>query len=112
MVTIGRQFLTKSKRRLIKLLKDNADVFAWQYSDMTGIPRTLKIRGDIFVTEHTLKEDKKITPVQQKKRRMALDRIAAALKEVEELKKAGILNETRYQMWVANTVMVKKTDEA
>ncbi|GKD82802.1 hypothetical protein Tco_1349641, partial [Tanacetum coccineum] len=43
-VTIGRQLPTKAKQRLIKLLKDNADVFAWQYSDMTRIPRTLKIR--------------------------------------------------------------------
>ncbi|GJU23459.1 hypothetical protein Tco_1156801 [Tanacetum coccineum] len=111
-VTIGRQLPTKSKQRLINLLKDNANVLAWQYSDMIGIPRTLKIRGEIFFTEHKLKEDKKITPVQQKKRRIALDRIVAALKEVEELKKAGILNETRYQMWVANTVMVKKTDGA
>ncbi|GJT27645.1 reverse transcriptase domain-containing protein [Tanacetum coccineum] len=40
---------------------------------------------------------------------MAPDRIAATSKEVEELKKARILRETRYQMWVANTVMVKKT---
>ncbi|GKF32374.1 hypothetical protein Tco_0102172 [Tanacetum coccineum] len=43
---------------------------------------------------------------------MAPERAASALKEVEELRKAGILKETRYQTWVANTVMVKKTDEA
>ncbi|GJV89978.1 reverse transcriptase domain-containing protein [Tanacetum coccineum] len=43
---------------------------------------------------------------------MAPDRIAAASKEVEELKRAGILRETRYQTWVANTVMVKKADGA
>ncbi|GKB78902.1 hypothetical protein Tco_0945797 [Tanacetum coccineum] len=65
-----------------------------------------------FATEHKLKEYKKITPVQQKKRRMAPKWAAAASKEVEELRKAGILKETRYQTWVANTVMVKKTDEA
>ncbi|GJT74299.1 reverse transcriptase domain-containing protein [Tanacetum coccineum] len=63
-MTIGRQLLTKAKQELIKLLKDNAIVFAWQYSDMTGIPRTLKIRGTNFITEHKLNEDKKITPVQ------------------------------------------------
>ncbi|GKA95379.1 reverse transcriptase domain-containing protein [Tanacetum coccineum] len=52
------------------------------------------------------------TPVQQKKRRMAPYRIVTASKEVEELKKAGILRETRYQMWVVNTVIVKKTNGA
>ncbi|GKG49782.1 hypothetical protein Tco_0518556, partial [Tanacetum coccineum] len=64
------------------------DVFAWQYSDMTGIPRTLRIRGTNFATEHKLNKDKKITPVQQKERRMAPEQVAAASKEVEELRKA------------------------
>ncbi|GKF18689.1 hypothetical protein Tco_0063607 [Tanacetum coccineum] len=111
-VTIGRQLPTKAKQELIKLLKDNADVFTWQYSDMTGIPRTLKIRGTNFATEHKLNEDKKITHVQQKNMRMAPERASAASKEVEELRKAGILKETRYQTYVANTVMVKKTNGA
>ncbi|GJT02808.1 hypothetical protein Tco_0823977 [Tanacetum coccineum] len=60
----------------------------FEYSDMTGIPRTLKIRGTNFATEHKLNEDKKITPVQQKKRRMAPERAIAASKEVEELRRA------------------------
>ncbi|GJR17247.1 hypothetical protein Tco_0965774 [Tanacetum coccineum] len=87
-VTIGRKLPTKDKQELIKLLKDNVDVFAWQYSDMTGIPRTLRIRGTNFTTEHKLNEDKKITPVQQKERRMAPEQATAASKEVEELRKA------------------------
>ncbi|GJT75765.1 hypothetical protein Tco_1042490 [Tanacetum coccineum] len=95
-VTIGRQLPTKAKQELIKLLKDNADVFAWQYSDMTGIPRTLKIRGTNFITKHKLNEDKKIILVQQKKRRMAQERAAIASKEVEELRKEGILEEARF----------------
>ncbi|GKB94777.1 hypothetical protein Tco_0980914 [Tanacetum coccineum] len=41
---------------------------------------------------------------------MAPERSAAAAKEVEELKRAGIHKETRYQTWVANTIMEKKTD--
>nr|GEV38607.1 reverse transcriptase domain-containing protein [Tanacetum cinerariifolium] len=81
-----------------------------QYSNMMGIHQTLKIRSKIFSTEHKLNEEKKITPVQQKKRRMAPDRIAATSEDVEELKKAGTLREIRYQTWVTNTVMVKKTD--
>ncbi|GJW36474.1 reverse transcriptase domain-containing protein [Tanacetum coccineum] len=81
-------------------------------SDMTGIPRTLRIGGTNFATEHTLNENKKVTPVYQKKRRMAPKWVAVASKEVEELRKAGFLKETRYQTWVANTVMVKKTDRA
>ncbi|GJV88902.1 reverse transcriptase domain-containing protein [Tanacetum coccineum] len=43
---------------------------------------------------------------------MAPKRVAAASKEVEELRKARILREKRYQTWVANTAMVKNTDGA
>ncbi|GJR89883.1 hypothetical protein Tco_0213894 [Tanacetum coccineum] len=68
---VGRVLLDGGAQKLVKLLRDNANIFAWKYSDMTGIPRTLKIGDEIFVTEHNLNEDKKITPVQQKKRRMA-----------------------------------------
>ncbi|GJR27052.1 hypothetical protein Tco_1103284 [Tanacetum coccineum] len=78
----------------------------------TGIPRTLKIRDEIFVTEHKLNEDKKITLVQQKKRGMAPEQSISASKEVEELKRAGILRETRYQTWVANTRLVDKVFES
>ncbi|GJR72934.1 hypothetical protein Tco_0085299 [Tanacetum coccineum] len=83
-----RQLPTKAKQELVKLLKDNVNIFAWQYSDMTGIPRTLKIGGTNFATKHKLKENKKATPVQQKKRRMDSERAIAASKEVEELRKA------------------------
>ncbi|GKF54405.1 hypothetical protein Tco_0161315 [Tanacetum coccineum] len=65
---IERQLPTQLKQKLVKLLRDNADIFAWEYSDMTGIPRTLKIGNKIFVIEHELNDDKKITPKQQKKR--------------------------------------------
>ncbi|GJY24638.1 hypothetical protein Tco_0398296, partial [Tanacetum coccineum] len=34
----------------------------------------------------------------------------AACKEVEELTKAGILQKVKHLIWVANLVMVKKSD--
>ncbi|GKC70930.1 reverse transcriptase domain-containing protein, partial [Tanacetum coccineum] len=84
--------IRKGKAKPTKLSLENrqcpschADIFAWEYSDMTGIPRTLKIGSKIFVTKHKLNENKKITLVQQKKRGMAPERSAAASKEVEEL---------------------------
>ncbi|GJU88761.1 hypothetical protein Tco_1301184 [Tanacetum coccineum] len=43
---------------------------------------------------------------------MAPERSAAASKEVEELRKAGILRKTRYHTWVANRVMTKMIDRA
>ncbi|GKE54844.1 hypothetical protein Tco_1490000 [Tanacetum coccineum] len=111
-VAIRRQLPMQFKKQLIMLQRDNVDVFAWKYSYMAGIPKVIKIGEETLVTEHKLNEGKKITPVQQKKWGMASDRSAAASKEVEELVKAGILRETRYQTLVANPVMVKKAEGA
>ncbi|GJV36831.1 hypothetical protein Tco_1409308 [Tanacetum coccineum] len=93
-ITIGRQLPPHFKKELVKLLRNNADIFAWEYSDMTRIPKTLKIGSEVFVTEHKLNENKKITLVPQKKRGMGPERSDATSKEVEELKKDGILRET------------------
>nr|GEU70312.1 reverse transcriptase domain-containing protein [Tanacetum cinerariifolium] len=40
-ITIATQFSAKCREQLIRLLKDNMDVFAWQSSDMAGVPRRL-----------------------------------------------------------------------
>ncbi|GKC21880.1 hypothetical protein Tco_1024030, partial [Tanacetum coccineum] len=61
------------------------------------IPGHKEIGGGIFAIEHKLNEDKIITPVQQRNRGMTPERSATVSKEVEELRKAGILQETRYQ---------------
>jgi hypothetical protein len=46
---------------LITFLQDNLDVFAWQISDIPGIPRE--------VIEHKLGIDSSYKPVKQKERR-------------------------------------------
>ncbi|GKE18265.1 hypothetical protein Tco_1425842 [Tanacetum coccineum] len=97
--------------RLQKEVRERRKDVYTTLSGFSGLPRTFKLGSEIFVTEHKLNEDKKITPMQQKKKGMAPERSAATSKEVEELRKAGILRETRYQTWVANTVMVKRQTE-
>ncbi|PWA78384.1 reverse transcriptase domain-containing protein [Artemisia annua] len=110
MMVIGKQLPIAFKAKLEKLLRDNKDVFAWAYSDMTEVPRNLMIDGKPFGTEHKLNEYKHIEPIKQKRRSLAPERNAAACKEVDELVQAGILREVKYQTWVANPVMVKKSD--
>nr|XP_043633458.1 uncharacterized protein LOC122604650 [Erigeron canadensis] len=109
-ISIGAQLSEGCKHKLKKLLQANVDVFAWDYSDMTGVPRTLTLEGKPFVMEHRLKEHKHIEPVHQKKRNLSAERDEAARKEVDELLKAGIIRESVYPIWIANQVMVKKGD--
>ncbi|GKC57512.1 reverse transcriptase domain-containing protein [Tanacetum coccineum] len=112
MVIIGKQLPANFKEKLQDLLRSNADVFSWTHVDMTGIPRTIIVGGKPFNTEHKLNEYKHIKPVKQKKHGLGPDRSAAACKEVEELTRARILRKVKNQTWVANPVMVKKSDWA
>nr|GEV85148.1 retrotransposon protein, putative, Ty3-gypsy subclass [Tanacetum cinerariifolium]GEV85664.1 retrotransposon protein, putative, Ty3-gypsy subclass [Tanacetum cinerariifolium] len=109
-VTIGKQLPDYFKKELQNLLKSNANVFAWTHADMTGIPRTIMILGNPFNTEHKLNECSHIKPIKQNKRGLGPDRSMAAYKEIKELTKAGILLKAKRHTWVANPVMVKKSD--
>ena len=55
MVKISRGLLEEKKRRLIALLKEYKDVFAWDYKDMSGL--------DPEVLTHKLNVDPKTKPV-------------------------------------------------
>nr|GEU85982.1 reverse transcriptase domain-containing protein [Tanacetum cinerariifolium] len=53
-VAIGGTLLVKGRTELCSLLKENLDIFAWQPSDMTGVPR--------LVAEHRLNIREGYTP--------------------------------------------------
>ncbi|GKC90452.1 hypothetical protein Tco_1151101 [Tanacetum coccineum] len=83
MVVIRKQLPASFKKRLQDLFRSNADVFAWTYTDMTGIPRIITVGGKPFNTEHKLNEYKHIKLVKQKKRRLGHDPNEAACKELD-----------------------------
>ncbi|GJU15801.1 hypothetical protein Tco_1143767 [Tanacetum coccineum] len=109
-VTIEKQLPEHFKKELQNLLKSNADVFAWTHTDMTGIPRTIMVEGKPFNTEHKLNAYNHVKPIKQNKRGLGPYRNMAACKETKELTKVGILQKVKHQTWVANPVMVKKSD--
>ncbi|GJT50541.1 hypothetical protein Tco_0976698, partial [Tanacetum coccineum] len=96
-VTNGKQLPNHFKERLRDLLRSNADVFAWNHADMTGIPKTIMIEGKPFKTEHKLNEYSHIKPIKQKRWGIGPDRNTSACKEVEELTKARILRKVKHQ---------------
>ncbi|GJT14267.1 hypothetical protein Tco_0861309 [Tanacetum coccineum] len=110
-VNIGKQLSEHFKERLRELLRSNAYVFAWTHADMTGIPKTIMIKGNPFKIEHKLNEYSHIKPIKQKPHGLGTDRNTTTCKEVEKLTKAGILWKVKHQAWVANPVIVKKSDE-
>ncbi|GKB02091.1 reverse transcriptase domain-containing protein [Tanacetum coccineum] len=74
------------------------------------IPRTIMVEGKPFNMENKLNEYNHVKPIKQNKRGLGPDRNMASCKEIEELTKAGILRKFKHQTWVANPVMVKKSD--
>ncbi|GJT28104.1 reverse transcriptase domain-containing protein [Tanacetum coccineum] len=101
-VALGGTLSIEGWTTLCGLLKRNLDIFAWQPSDMTGVPRQ--------TVEHRLNIRDGYPPVQQKKRGQAPERAKAIQAEVQKLVKAGIMREVYYHDWLSNPVMVKKHD--
>ncbi|GJS55494.1 reverse transcriptase domain-containing protein [Tanacetum coccineum] len=101
-VAIRGTLSEKGRTELCSLLKENLDIFAWQPSDMIGVPRS--------ISEHRLNIRKGYNLVRQKKRGQAPERAKAILAEVQKLVEPEIMREVYYHNWLSNPVMVKKHD--
>nr|GEU64142.1 reverse transcriptase domain-containing protein [Tanacetum cinerariifolium] len=101
-VVIRGSLSDKGRTELCSVLKKNLDIFAWQPSDMAGVPRS--------VSEHRLNIREGYTLVRQKKRGQAPERTRAIKAEVQKLVDAGIMREVYYHDWLSNPIMVKKHD--
>ena len=60
---------------------------------------------------HILNVDPDMKPVKQKRRKFARERVKAITVEVEKLLKAQFTREVYYPDWLANVVLVKKSNE-
>lgn len=101
-IYIGSQLPQPMKKDLVAFLRRNKDVFAWSHEDMPGI--------DPSVIVHKLNVDPNYRPVKQRRRAFAAERNKAVAEEVEKLLKAGFIREVDYPEWLANVVLVKKSN--
>nr|GEU84854.1 reverse transcriptase domain-containing protein [Tanacetum cinerariifolium] len=99
-VAIEWTLSAKGRIELCSLLKENLDIFAWQPSDMTGVPRS--------VAKHRLNIQEGYSTVRKKKMGQAPKRANAIQVKVQKPVEAGIVREVYYHDWLSNPVMVKK----
>uniref|UniRef100_A0A2N9ESK5 RNase H type-1 domain-containing protein n=1 Tax=Fagus sylvatica TaxID=28930 RepID=A0A2N9ESK5_FAGSY len=99
---IGTRMDGRLRESIIEFLKSNLDVFAWTHDDMPNI--------DPLTVCHKLNVDPSIRPLKQKRRVFAPDRNQAISDEVKKLLAAGFVREVYYPNWLANVVMVKKSN--
>ena len=84
----------EEKAQLQQALTANANVFAWNHANMTGI--------NPMNTSH------KLNVLPQKVRLFHPDRHQIIQAEVDNLLKAGFIREVKYPEWLANVVVVPK----
>ncbi|GJY85069.1 hypothetical protein Tco_0499095 [Tanacetum coccineum] len=84
-VTFKTQFSKECRLRLISLLNNNMDMFAWQPSDMTGVPKR--------IIRHTLNVNMSTPHMAQKRRVLGTEKNLAVMKEVKEWVKDACLKD-------------------
>ena len=90
------------QEKIISLLHEFKDYFAWEYEDMHGLSREL--------VEHRLPICEGKKPVKQPPRRFAPNVMEAIKAEIERLLKANFIRTTSYVDWISNIVpVIKKT---
>nr|GEZ81005.1 reverse transcriptase domain-containing protein [Tanacetum cinerariifolium] len=98
-VVVGGTLSERGRTELCSVLKKNLDIFAWQPSDMTGVPRS--------VAEHRLNIREGCPPVRQKKRGQAPERAKAIQAEVQKPVEVRIMREVYCKTHMKNTINLK-----
>ncbi|XP_057426098.1 uncharacterized protein LOC130719491 [Lotus japonicus] len=93
---IGSGLTKEQEERLITLLGENLDLFAWTIDDVPGI--------DPNVITHKLAIRPGAKPVIQPRRRMSDEKNKAVQVETEKLIKAQFIREVQYPTWLTNLV--------
>ncbi|XP_020201791.1 uncharacterized protein LOC109787663 [Cajanus cajan] len=101
-VKIGTSLTPEDEERLVKVLKENVSAFPWHSSDMPGI--------DPDFLCHKLAIDPSAKAVIQKRRKFGEEKRRAIAEETQKLVKAGHVREIQYPTWLANVVMVRKSN--
>jgi hypothetical protein len=89
------------RKELIKLLKEYKDWFAWDYSEMPSLDRS--------IVEHRLPIKPGFKPYKQPPRKIYKDEVLADVKkEVERWIEANFIRPCRYAEWISNIVPIYK----
>ena len=88
------------REEMIALLKEYRDCFAWDYTEMPGLDRS--------IVEHRLPLKKGFRPFQQPARQMKAEVLEEVKKEIEKMLDAGFIRSCRYAEWISSVVPVKR----
>jgi hypothetical protein len=90
------------REQIIELLKEYRDCFAWDYTEMPGLDRS--------IVKHRLPLKKGFRPFQQRAHQMKAEILEEVKKEVQKMLDAGFIRSSRYAEWISSVVRVQKKD--
>ncbi|KAK2450411.1 hypothetical protein QL285_009528 [Trifolium repens] len=90
------------KARVVDLLREYVDIFAWSYQDMPSL--------DPEIVEHCLPLKPEYPPVKQRLRKSHPDMALKIKEEVQKQINACFIITSEYPQWLANIVPVPKKD--
>jgi hypothetical protein len=99
---ISKKFDLFLREPMIDLLKEYSDCFAWDYTEMPRLDRS--------IIEHRLPLKKGFWPFQQRARQMRTEVLEEVKKEIEKMLEAGFIRPCRYAEWISSIVPVEKKD--
>jgi hypothetical protein len=99
---ISKKLNPELREPMIVLLKEYADCFAWDYTEMPGLDRS--------IMEHRLPLKLGFQPFQQRARQMKAEVLEEVKKEVEKMIEAGFIRTCRYAEWISSVVPIQKKD--
>nr|CAE01897.2 OSJNBa0059D20.1 [Oryza sativa Japonica Group]CAE03842.1 OSJNBb0013J13.19 [Oryza sativa Japonica Group] len=97
---ISKNLTPEFRTKLIELLKEFRDSFAWEYYKMPGLSQS--------IVEHRLPIKPGVKPHQQPPRRCKADMLQPVKAEIKRLYDAGFIRPCRYAEWVSSIVPVIK----
>jgi hypothetical protein len=99
---ISKKLDTSLREPMIALLKEYSDCFAWDYTEMPALDRS--------IVEHRLPLKKGFWPFQQRACQMRTEVLEEVKKEIEKMLEAGFIRPCRYVEWISSIVPVQKKD--
>jgi hypothetical protein len=99
---VNKNLISDSRNKMIRLLLEYSDCFAWSYTEMLGLRREL--------VEHRLPIKLGFRPFKQRPIPLYLDLNPRIKDEIHRLLETNFIRPYRYGEWVSNIVSVIKKD--
>jgi hypothetical protein len=99
---ISKKLDPSLREPMIALLKEYSNYFAWDYTEMPGLDRS--------IIEHWLPLKKGFWPFQQWACQMRTEVLVEVKKEIEKMLEAGFIRPCRYAEWISSILPIQKND--